>query len=260
MNTAETAVLLVIGTLTLLVFVFFLVLIILEYRKKQVRHITEKLELKHRYESEVLQAQIEVQEQSFKHISEEIHDNIAQMLSLVKLKLYKTAGKTTDEAIKAGIETSNELLGKTLNDLRTLSHILNGGLVSRLPLKDSIEKELAYMRDANEMEAQLTISGKPYDIDDTKKLMLFRIVQESINNAIKHGKAKKINISLAYEDKSLVVRIEDNGVGFDTGLLQESKGLGLHNMQVRAKLLGEVDVKSGPNKGTIITLNVKTNE
>lgn len=260
MNTAETAIIFIIGSLTLLVFVFFIILILFEYRKRQVRHITEKLELKHRYEHEVLQTQIEVQEQSFRYISEEIHDNIAQVLSLVKLKLYKTAGKTTDENIKAGIDDSNNLLGKTMNDLRNLSHTLNGGLVSKIPLPESIEKELSYIRDANDMSANMAITGTPYDISGQKKLLAFRIIQEAINNAIKHGKAKRINISLAYGEAQLTIGITDSGKGFDTKLLDDSKGLGLHNMQVRARLLGNMDVVSEPDKGTTITLNIKTND
>jgi two-component system NarL family sensor kinase len=256
LKTAEIAIIFIIGSLTLLVFVFFLVLIIIEYRKRQVRHITEKLELKHRYQNEVLQTQLEVQEQSFKQVSEELHDNIAQVLSLVKMKLYQTAGKTTDETAKTGIEASNELLSKTMNDLRTLSHTLNGGLVSKLTLEESIQKELGYIRDVNEMQASLSVTGDAAELEDSKKLLAFRIVQEALNNALKHGKAKKINISLAYEMDRLTVQIADNGKGFDTALLTDSKGLGLHNMQSRAKLLGSIEVISEKDKGTTITLRI----
>ena len=84
MNTAEIAIVLIIGSLTLSVFVLFLLLILIEYRRRQVRHITEKLELKHQYHHAVMQTQLEVQEQSFKYISEELHDNIAQTLSLAR--------------------------------------------------------------------------------------------------------------------------------------------------------------------------------
>lgn len=259
MKTAEVAIVFIIGTLTLLVFVVFLVLIVIEYRRKQVRHITEKLRLKHQYENEVLQTHIEVQEQSFKYVSEEIHDNIAQMLSLVKLKLYKTSGKATDEAVKEGIEKSAEMLGNTLNDLRNLSHTLNGGLISRLGLEESIEKELSYIRDANDVHAVLSITGTPYEFDGGRKLLAFRIVQEALGNAIKHGKAKEINIHIAYLKNSLTLQITDNGKGFDTQLLHTGKGLGLHNMQVRARMLGSIDVRSGEGRGTTISLNIHTN-
>ncbi|MCB0699993.1 MAG: ATP-binding protein [Chitinophagales bacterium] len=259
MNTAEVAIIFIIGSLTLLVFVLFVVLILFEYRKRQVRHITEKLELKHRYQNEVLQTQLEVQEQSFKYVSEELHDNIAQMLSLVKIKLYKTAGKTEDENIKAGLETSTDLLSKTMDDLRNLSHTLSGGLVSKLPLPESLEKELNYVRNANEMDAALSLEGEEYDLPGEKKLLIFRIVQEAIGNAIKHGKAKRININLAYAPTQLTLTIADDGKGFDTKLLNDSKGLGLQNMQVRAKLLGSMDVASSEN-GTTITLKIDTDE
>jgi signal transduction histidine kinase len=240
--------------------VFFIVLIVMEYRRRQVRHITEKLELEHQYRNEVLQTQMEVQEQSFKYVSEELHDNIAQTLSLVKLKLYKTVGKTNDEALKAAIGSSTELLGNTLNDLRNLSHVLNGGLVSRLSLQDSIEKELSYIHGIKGLQCNLHMTGDSYDLSDEKKLLIFRIVQEAINNALKHGKATEINITLAYQRDILKVQIADNGTGFDSQKANDYKGLGLHNMHVRAKMLGHIDIQSQENKGTTITLTVNTNE
>lgn len=260
MNTAETAIIFIIGSLTLAVFVLFLVLIVIEYRKRQLRHITEKLELKHQYQNEVMQTQLEVQEQSFKYISEELHDNIAQMLSLVRIKLYRTADKTTDETIKARVESSNELLGNVLDGLRNLSHVLNGGLVSKLTLQESLEKELNYIRDVNEMETHLMIEGIPYEVDAEKRLLVFRIAQEAINNSIKHGKANKIDLCLAYQPSLLTVTIADNGKGFDTHIMEQGKGLGLHNIQVRAKMLGSFTITSEKNKGTIITLNINTHE
>ena len=260
MNTREIAIIFIIGSLTLLVFVLFLVLIVIEYRKRQVRHITEKLELKHQYQNEVMQTQLEVQEQSFKYISEELHDNIAQTLSLVRLKLYRTADKATDGALKENVENSNELLGNVLDGLRNLSHILNGGLVSKLTLQESLEKELNYLRDVNEMRTELNLSGTPYELEPEKKLLAFRIVQEAINNAIKHGKAQKISISLAYTEDVLILTIEDNGKGFDTAQISESKGLGLHNIYVRAKLLGEVGIQSVEGKGTTVILKIYEHE
>ncbi|MCB0695941.1 MAG: hypothetical protein KDC07_01170 [Chitinophagaceae bacterium] len=257
-TSTKVAIVLTFGSLTLLVFVLFIILILFEYRKRQVRHITEKLELKHRYQNEVLQTQIEVQEQSFKYISEEIHDNIAQMLSLVKIKIYKTAGKTTDENVLSGLNTSTELLSKTMDDLRSLSHILNGGLVSKLTLEESLEKELDYVRD-DDMHAELTVKGQTYDIGGEKKLLAFRIVQESINNAIKHAKAQNINISLVYKTDGLIISIADDGKGFDTELMKGSNGLGLHNMQLRAKMLGSMGITSEQDKGTTITINIQTN-
>lgn len=260
MKTAEVAIIFILGSLTLLVFILFLALILIEYRRRQVKHITETLELKHLYQNEVLQTRLEVQEQSFRYFSEEVHDNIAQMLSLARMKLYKTAGKTNEEQTRAGIEASNELLGKTLNDLRNLSHILNGALVSKIPLSESIEKELNYLRDTAEIKTQLAITGAPFDLPDEKKLLVFRIVQEATGNAIKHGKATEINISLAYSNLALVATITDNGAGFDTSQLTESKGLGLHNMQVRARMLGAFNLVSQKGEGTTITLKIPTNE
>jgi two-component system NarL family sensor kinase len=260
MRNDEAPIIFIIGTLTLCVFVFFLVIILIEYRKRQVRHITENLKLKHQYQNEVLQTQLEVQEQSFKYMSEEIHDNIAQTLSLAKLKLYKTIDKINDEKIKESLEMSSELVGNALKDLRNLSHVLNGGLISKISLRESIEKELNYVSDVKDIKTVLTISGNTYEPDPEKKLIIFRIVQEAVNNAIKHGEAKEINIILAYEPDMLNIQITDDGRGFDIEQIQKNNGLGLHNMHIRAKLLGGIHFKSEIGKGTTITLNIKTHE
>ena len=260
MNTAEIAIVLIIGSLTLSVFVLFLLLILIEYRRRQVRHITEKLELKHQYHHAVMQTQLEVQEQSFKYISEELHDNIAQTLSLARLKLYRTAGKATDNIFKAAIENSNELVGDAMDAIRNLSHVLNGGLISRLTLPESLEKELRYVREAKEMETELTITGTPYEIDEEKKLLAFRIIQEAVNNSIKHSKATRIDISVDYKPDGIAIKIADNGLGFDTARIKDSKGLGVHNIDLRAKMLGGVAITSNPDKGTLISLNIDTYE
>ena len=115
------------------------------------------------------------------------------------------------------------------------------------------------MRDSAGIDATLTVNGDRYELDSEKKLLLFRIIQEAVGNAIKHGNATKINITLAYKKEVIIVEIHDNGKGFDTRLLDESKGLGLHNIQVRAKLLGTIEVVSAAGKGTAITLKINTN-
>lgn len=259
MTTSEIAIILIIGTLTLLVFVVFIILIIIEYRKRQVRHITEKLEMEHRFKQVVLQTQIEVQEQSFQYISEEIHDNIAQTLSLAKIKLYKTGERAADETIKAGISTTTELVGNALDSLRSLSHVLNGGLVQKLPLRDSIDKELKYVADANEIETTLVVTGEYRELEAGKKLVAFRIVQESLNNAVKHAQAKRININLEFSERLVSIGICDNGKGFDAVNVKMG-GLGLYNMQMRAAMLGDLQITSLEGKGTTVTLNIRTDE
>ncbi|HTN16099.1 MAG TPA: ATP-binding protein [Chitinophagaceae bacterium] len=260
MSTPEIAIIFIFGTLTLIAFVFFLILIIIEYRKKHIRHTTEKLNLKHQYQSQVLLTKLEVQEQSFNYVSEEIHDNIAQTLSLVKMKLYQVANRTVDPATKQSLDNTSEILGGALHDLRNLSHILNGSLVSKLTLQESIEKELSYLRETNNMKALLTVAGSTFEPNSEKRLLIFRIVQESVSNAIKHGKANEINVSLTHKSGIFTVQIADNGKGFDTATIGKNTGLGLHNINIRAAMLGKLDIQSGKDKGTLITLTIETNE
>ncbi len=260
MKPGEAIVVFAIGSLTIIVFVVFLVLIIVEYRRRQLRHIEEKISLKHRYENELLQVQLEVQEQSFKHISEEIHDNIAQMLSLAKLKLYRTADRATDEQVKIGINAGTELVTNALNDLRSLSHLLNGGLVSRIPLRESIEKELGYVHDARDVTVSLSVADNLPELDERRKLMAFRIIQEAIINSVKHGDAKTIGVAMHADNDYLYIVISDDGRGFNTTEAMKKGGLGLQNMNVRAKMLGSIHIISEQGAGTSINLSIQLYE
>jgi signal transduction histidine kinase len=132
--------------------------------------------------------------------------------------------------------------------------------MAKMALCDSLEKELKYVAEANEIETALTISGEYREIDAEKKLMAFRIVQEAINNAVKHSRATQINVSLAFAKSRLTVVITDNGNGFDTERIQGDKGLGLRNMHERARLLGDIQITSKAGEGTAITLNINTDE
>lgn len=252
---SEAAFIYLVGTITFIVFIVFIVLIVIEYRKKQQEHIAEKHDIEHHYQQEVLKTQIEVQEQSFRYVSEEIHDNIAQTLSLAKLKLHAIADKSQDAKQTVAIENSADIVGQALKDLRNLSHVLNGGLVGRLSLQENLEKELNFVADARNIKTALFVSGSPFEIDPGKKLMIVRIVQEAVNNAVKHAEASEISVNLSYSTQHISVLINDDGKGFDISKMQAAQGLGLHNMQVRAKMLGDLLINSEANHGTTITLN-----
>jgi two-component system, NarL family, sensor kinase len=232
-------------------FIFSLIYFFNYYRKKQRKNFLEKEALTVKFNQELLNTRLEIQEQTMKNISQEIHDNIGQVLSLAKLNLATTDVSKTETA-QAKVDASKNLVAKAIQDLRDLSKSLNTDYVKDMGLPRSIEYELEIIKKAGSFETSFELTGNVYKISSQKELILFRIVQELLNNIIKHARAKVISVTLSYEPHFFTMNVADDGDGFDMDDLQPAKaGIGLKNMQNRAQLLGaEFAVTSSVGKGT----------
>src|SRR5580658_7020462 len=104
----------IVGTLTLMLFAFTLVIFLIVHKKKRYEHLLEKQTMENNYQNQLLQSKLEVQEQSFKYFSEEIHDNIGQLLSIVKMQLYDIKNNSTEPEVVAKVTGCNDLLGKAI--------------------------------------------------------------------------------------------------------------------------------------------------
>jgi two-component system, NarL family, sensor kinase len=248
------------GTLVLMLFAFTLVIFLIVHKKKHFQHILEKQAIENSYQNQLLQSKLEVQEQSFRYFSEEIHDNVGQLLSIVKMQLYNIKSSSKEQEVVTKATDCTELLGKAINDLRNISHTLNSAYVSSAGLAAAVEKDLEYVRSAKDVKCTLHRTGEEYELDDERELMVFRIIQEAVGNAIKHASARAIDVSLDYHPDKLCVTIADNGKGFNVKE-PHSGGIGLNNMHVRTDLLkGKMEVTSEHDKGTTIKLEIETPE
>lgn len=246
----------ILGTSILLLFTFFIIIFLITHKKKQYNNLLEKQSMQNTYQNQLLQSKLEVQEQSFKYFSEEIHDNIGQLLSIVKMQLYNIKNNSTEPDVVTKVTDCNELLGKAINDLRNISHTLNSAFVSNAGLAEAVEKDLEYIRSAKDVICKLHLSGDEFSLSSEKDLLVFRIIQEAIANAIKHASPTAIDVFLDYSPLGLTVAVQDNGAGFSTSAETKS-GIGLNNMHVRSELLnGNLQVISEKDKGTTIRLSI----
>lgn len=225
--------------------------------------LIEKEEMKNAFQQTLLQTQLEIQEQTLKNISQEIHDNVGQVLTLAKLNLATTS--VAEEAANEKIKTSQQLIGKAIQDLRDLSRSLNTDYVEEMGLVRSIEYELELLHKTGSIDTELNINGRIVKFDKQKELILFRIVQEAIHNIIKHADAKKITAVIHFTNDAMQIVIKDNGKGFDLSPLNDagnqSFGLGLRNMNSRATLIGALfSVNSSIGNGTEVVLQLPINE
>ena len=199
----------------------------------------------------LLQTQLEIQEQTLKTISEEIHDNVGQVLSLAKLNL-----NTLEYNTEQKLEDTKQLISKAINDLRDLSRSMHGDRIAELGLQQSLTDELQILQNSGEFETHLKTAGENYKLPPQKEMVIFRIVQEALNNAIKHAKAKNISLLLNYQPEVFVLTVQDDGIGFDSDKVQ-NKGIGLKSMQNRVQLIGGTcTLQSTPSNGTSITIEL----
>lgn len=224
---------------------FFLLLIaagiialVLVYRRKQVEYLHEQARLKAAFEKELLEAQLEMQEQTMRHIAQEVHDNVNQTLGLAKLNLH-TLKPASAGGVAEKILATKELVSKAIQDLRNLSKTLHADAVLSAGLGKAIETELSLIAKTAVFETRFSVRGEPLALDPQKELILFRTLQEALQNAVKHSEASLIEIELAYHN-GVRLTVSDNGKGFDPRSLANhpEKGLGLRNMQNRTRLIG----------------------
>ncbi len=249
----------VFGTMAFLLLGLFIITFITIYNRRKNRHIKEKKEMHENFERVLLQSQLEIQEQTVNLVSQEIHDNIGQVLSLAKLNLG-TIDIYQPGTAQEKLNDSRELVGKAIQDLRNLARSLNTSHITDMGLLRSIEYELEMIRKSGAFIPQLNVEGQLAKINPQKELILFRIFQELINNIIKHAEAKKVDIRIVFTEEFLNITVIDNGKGFDTTQLSNTGnstfGLGLHNMKNRAQLIGaDFSITSIPRTGT--TANIR---
>ncbi|MEP6675784.1 MAG: ATP-binding protein [Ferruginibacter sp.] len=213
--------------------------------------------IKAQFKETLLQAQLEIQEQTFKNISQEIHDNIGQVLGVAKINL-NTLTDISGEKNLVKVKDTKELLSKAIRDLRDLSRSMHGDRIAELGLVNACEAELKILENTGQYETALAITGEVYKLDPQKEMLIFRIIQEAIHNCVKHAEASKINVGMNYDPNYLSINITDNGKGFDINNLQASqKGVGLKSMQNRAVLINaSISIDSVSGKGASIIFSL----
>lgn len=245
------------GTILFLLLILFVFNFFFLYVKRRRQHAEDVMHMKYEFRQEILQSQLEIQEQTLKNISQEIHDNVGQVLSLAKLNL-NTMDITKTEQLQDKIDNSLGQVSKAINDLRDLSKSFNTDNIAAIGLVKAIGYELEMIKKAGSHKTEFNITGA-VKLEPQKELILFRIVQEALHNIIKHAGAKTVKVSANYTDKELELQIADDGRGFDLSPLNKEGdtgfGLGIRNMQNRAKLIGaDLSMSSSSDEGTIVKI------
>jgi signal transduction histidine kinase len=265
MQTQDTQILifLIIGGAMAFLLVLFIVTILLLYQRRQQKHEKKLIEIKKEYDQELLRSQLEIQERTLKSISQELHDNVGQMLSVVKLTMASSGLEKTHPAYET-IFASRDILNKAIIDLANLTKSLHTDRISQIGIDSAIEFEINNIRKTGLIQIDFIRSSNEISetLDSQTSIFLFRMFQEILNNTLKHSQATHVNVFIDYPpDHSFVLRVEDNGIGFDVEAKKQtassSGGVGLKSMINRAKLIGaKFYMNSKIGNGTSITITL----
>lgn len=237
---------LIISTIIIVLVIIFLIILFTVFQRRKNHLLREKESEKKRFEREIAETQIEIREETLRHISWELHDNIGQLLTLAKIQLQYASTENFDEV--------SETITKSLNEIRSLSKLINPEFIKNVKLKEALALEVERFNRLNFINASLEVEGKEQIIDQKHGIIIFRILQEFFSNTIKHSKASDLRVILHFTKDKLHIKAHDNGVGFQMNEVQQA-GIGLHNMKTRAKLIeAEINLESTPDLGT--TLNI----
>lgn len=251
----------IIGIILGLLLVSFIVAMLVLHKRRQLQQEQEVAKMKEIYDKEMLRSQLEIQENTFKTISQELHDNIGQMLSVVRLSL-SSLPLEKDHPAQELVLHSREVLNKAIVDLSDLNKSLHPDRITEIGLADSIRFELASIKRTGLLKVQFDVAGDEFQLPGQKAIFIFRIFQEILNNTLKHAKATQINVMITYDtDNTFAMEIEDNGVGFATDgkgkPLSFGKGVGLTSLFNRAKLIGaDIYFDSVLKQGTRVTIKI----
>ena len=245
-TTIQIVQIIIVGTILLLLVGAFLLFFMFLHKKK----LNEKL-----YHAG-LNSRLEIQEQTLQHLSRELHDNLGQVASLIKINL-NTLQYSDPVKAKEKTEFTKELTRILIADIKQLSVSLGSDHISRLGLLKALELELERINKTGVLTATLKSETTSIEISNNKAIILYRMVQEALHNTIKHAKANNISITINKRTNRYILAIRDDGVGFMKDKKQDETCAGLLNLKSRALLLNAtIFIRSSPGKGTSIMIEL----
>src|SRR6185312_7023796 len=221
------------------------------FNRVRLKQKNKHQQLLNEQQKELAVAVMDTQEQERKRIAEDLHDSLGHLLSTVKLNL-----QTLPESQKPVLQNSMNLLNQALEELQNITFNL---------MPRTLEEE-GLVAALNELTSKVSSSGlvkikvlvhdmNRFNLEKQSQFNVYRIVQEAVNNILKHAEAKEITIQLVGQDNHFTIMIEDDGKGFDTGT--QKNGRGLKNIVTRSLWLkGNINIDSTPGRGTTITTEI----
>ena len=215
-------------------------------QREQLRALAERLQ--------------SVREEDRKQVARELHDQIGQILTAIKMDMTWICRHLPESEGKAlvRLKESIQLINDGVKAVRTICSGLRPGVLDDLGLAAAIEWQVSDFASRNGIQYEVSVPPVDSHLDGDRAIAIFRIFQECLTNVARHAQAKSVRASLVQEDESILLVVEDDGIGFCESELSNTLGsLGILGMKERAQFCGgDVQIKSSPGDGTTVTVRV----
>jgi signal transduction histidine kinase len=247
------------GVVVMLLLALALVAFFLVYQRKLVSQQLALQTIQGAYQKEVFAAAIEAEERERERIGNDLHDEIGSSLSAAKMMMVQLEDSTSVTAKEMeAVVLIKEILGNSLQDIRNISQNLHPAVLARFGLSKALQN-LGHICNGAFAHGVVMHVEMAVALPYAHELALYRIVQELINNALKHAQASRVTVLLLQSAPSLVLTVTDDGRGFDYAGVWENNhgGLGLKSLAARVSLLdAALHVESAVSQGTCVRIEM----
>jgi signal transduction histidine kinase len=210
--------------------------------------------------SELAQQLISIQENTFRYIARELHDDFGQILTAIGAMLQRAGRRTTglDPALRTDFEEVRDIVQSTLDKVRALSQALHPVVLDDAGFEGALSVYLPGFEKQHGIEIRYEKCGSSRTVDRDVAIHLYRVLQEALTNVARHSKSAQAEVRLRYQPETVVLEVEDHGVGFPP--VKENQGMGLISMRERAELVnGHIEFLPRTGGGAIVRLTVPLN-
>lgn len=204
-------------------------------------------------------AVIDAEEGERHRIGKDLHDGIGQLLSAARINVANLENVFSKQPIQQQTNFKNavDLLDESIKEVRAISHNMMPNMLIKSGLAKAVREFIDKIVSAGKLKIELQTIGLDQSLNQNTENILFRVLQEIVNNIIRHAQATEVSIQLIRHDNEIVLMVEDNGVGFNTQKINTFDGIGLKNIHSRIEYLnGTVDFDSQPGRGTTVNIQV----
>jgi signal transduction histidine kinase len=261
-KTNQQNIYLFVGLGIILIITFSLIYIQLKARKDKIIAHQRIKQLEEEKKFLAARLIVEGQEKERKRIAQELHDGLGVLLSTARMQ-FSTITQKSPEA-RPIIEKAAKLLEQATGDVRKISHNMMPGLLTKYGLFEAVQELFDQVDKPGTLNARVNIEGIKARLPENTEIMIYRVVQEMLNNSLKHSNARNISLFFKINSQKMNLQFSDDGQGFDVEKKLEEKSIGLNSIYSRVNFLdGEITIESEPKKGTKYFIQIplkKTND
>lgn len=215
-----------------------IVVFVVFYQKRMLQEQFKRQALIFDHQQKMMQAELESQESERRKLAADLHDSIGGMLSTIRVGITTVARALPDPH---AIDETKQMLDDTISSVRRISRDLMPSTLEKFGLTHALRELCERVEATAKIKIAFSENGDIHQLDPQRALMIFRIAQELLNNAIKHAQASNVEVKLSTTEKIELI-VQDDGIGFDAEYYKHdisgNKGLGLYSIENRSRLLG----------------------